>query len=313
MKRSFGSYLALRLGRAALTVWGVVTLVFLLIHVIPGDPIDAILGDQASAEDRRALRTALRLDQPLPAQYAAFLGDVLDGSLGHSFRARDRPVLALIAEVLPHTARLAACAMLLAIGLAIPLGVLAAARRGSGWDRGAMFFSMLGLAIPAIWLGPLLVLFFGVKLRVLPLPGDDPDAALSLVLPSLTIGTALTAVLARQTRAAMLEALGQQYVLAATARGIPRLRVLFDYGLRNALLPVLTVSAAQLSALLSGAVITEKIFERPGIGTLFLEAFFDRDIPVVQGCVLVIASAYVAINFALDLAYGAVDPRVRLS
>jgi peptide/nickel transport system permease protein len=309
---SFLAYLALRLARAALTVWGVVTLVFLLIHVIPGDPIDAILGDQASADDRRALRTALRLDQPLPAQYAAFLSDIADGTLGHSFRARERPVLALITDVLPHTARLSLCAMLLAIGLALPLGVLAAARHGSGWDRSAMLFSMLGLAIPGIWLGPLLVLVFGVKLRLLPLPGDDPETARSLILPAITIGTALTAILARQTRAAMLDALGQQYVLAATARGLSRVRVLLDYGLRNALLPVLTVSAAQLSALLSGAVITEKIFERPGIGTLFLEAFFDRDIPVVQGCVLVIATVYVAINFALDLAYGAVDPRVRL-
>lgn len=309
----WATYLALRIARAALTILGVVTLVFLLVHVLPGDPVEAILGDQASSEDRAALRSALRLDQPLLAQYTAFLSEVADGSLGHSFRSRDREVFGLIRDVLPHTARLAACAMLLALGLALPLGVLAAARRGSAWDRAASAVSMLGLAIPNIWLGPLLVLAFGVKLRLLPLPGDDPEAPLALVLPALTIGTALTAVLARQTRAAMIDTLSQQYVLAATARGVPRLSVLFDYGLRNALLPVLTVSAAQLSALLSGAVITEKIFERPGIGTLFLEAFLDRDIPVVQGCVLVIATLYVTINLALDLAYGMVDPRVRLS
>jgi peptide/nickel transport system permease protein len=306
-------YAALRIVRALVTVWGVVTLVFLLVHVIPGDPIDAILGDQASSEDRVALRKALRLDQPLAAQYAAFLGDTLDGSLGHSYRQRDREVSAMIAEVAPHTARLALAAMLIALGIALPLGILAAARRGSGWDRAASSLGMLGLAIPNIWLGPLLVLAFGVKLRILPLPGDDPTALLALVLPALTVGTALTAVLARQTRAAMIETLGQQYVLAATARGLPRLRVLLGYGLRNALLPVLTVSAAQLSGLLSGAVITEKIFERPGIGTLFLEAFFDRDIPVVQGCVLVIATVYVAVNLLLDIAYGLADPRVRLS
>jgi peptide/nickel transport system permease protein len=306
------AYAVLRISRAALTVWGVVTLVFLLVHIIPGDPIDAILGDQASHDDRVALRKALRLDQPLSAQYLAFMSDALDGSLGHSFRQRERPVSAMISDVLPHTARLAAASMLIALAIALPLGILAAARRGSGWDRAASSVGMLGLAIPNIWLGPLLVLGFGVKLRVLPLPGDDPTAPLALVLPALTVGTALTAVLTRQTRAAMIETLGQQYVLAATARGLSRMRVLLGYGLRNALLPVLTISAAQLSGLLSGAVITEKIFERPGIGTLFLEAFFDRDIPVVQGCVLVIATIYVAVNLLLDFAYGLADPRVRL-
>lgn len=316
MKRSlFGglAYAALRILRALVTVWGVVTLVFLLVHIIPGDPIDAILGDQASSDDRVALRKALRLDQPLVAQYLAFVGDTIDGTLGHSFRQRDREVSGLIKEALPHTARLALLSMLIALGIALPLGILAAARRGSNWDRAASAVGMLGLAIPNIWLGPLLVLAFSVKLRALPLPGDDPSAPLSLLLPSLTVGTALTAVLARQTRAAMIDTLGQQYVLAATARGLSRARVLLRYGLRNALLPVLTVSAAQLSALLSGAVITEKIFERPGIGTLFLEAFFDRDIPVVQGCVLVIAIAYVAVNLLLDIAYGLADPRVRFS
>lgn len=311
--RGVATYAALRILRALVTVWGVVTLVFLLVHLIPGDPVDAILGDQASAEDRTALRRALRLDQPLGAQYAAFVADTLDGSFGHSFRQRDREVSALIKTVAPHTARLALVAMVIALGTALPLGIVAASRRGSGWDRTASGLAMLGLAIPNIWLGPLLVLAFGVKLRILPLPGDDPSAPLGLVLPALTLGTALTAVLARQTRAAMIDTLGQPYVLAATARGLSRGTVLIGYGLRNALLPVLTVSAAQLSGLLSGAVITEKIFERPGIGTLFLDAFFDRDIPVIQGCVLVIASVYVVVNLLLDLAYGLADPRVRLS
>lgn len=305
-------YAALRILRALVTVWGVVTLVFLLVHVIPGDPIDAILGDQASAEDRTALRRALRLDQPLGAQYAAFVGDALDGTLGRSFRQRERAVSALIREVAPHTLRLALASMAIALATALPLGILAAARRGSGWDRGASALGMIGLAIPNIWLGPLLVLAFGVKLRLLPLPGDDPAAPIALILPALTVGTSLTAVLTRQTRAAMIETLSQPYVLAATARGLSRRAVLLGYGLRNALLPVLTVSAAQLSGLLSGAVITEKIFERPGIGTLFLDAFFDRDIPVVQGCVLVIATVYVTVNLALDIAYGLADPRVRL-
>lgn len=305
-------YLLIRLARAVATVWGVVTLVFLLVHLIPGDPLDAILGDQAAPEDRAALRSALRLDQPLSAQYLAFVGDVVSLELGHSFRARDRNVAALIGEVLPYTAALALASLMVALALALPLGVLAAVRRGSGWDKGASTLAMLGIAIPNIWLGPLLVLAFAVELRVLPLPGDDPTGVLPLVLPALTVGAALAAILTRQTRAALIEVLSEQYILAARARGVPPLPLLFKHALRNALLPVITVAAAQLGALLSGAVIAEKIFERPGLGTLFLEAFFDRDIPVVQGCVLVIAITYVAVNLLIDLLYGVIDPRVRL-
>jgi peptide/nickel transport system permease protein len=306
-------YLLLRSTRALATVAGVVTLVFLLIHLIPGDPVDAILGDQAAPEDRAALRSALRLDRPLIEQYLAFAGDLLDGSMGHSFRARGRPVAELVKAALPHTLVLAGASMLLAICLALPLGALAAVRRGTGWDRAASTLAILGIAIPHIWLGPLLVLAFGVTLRLVPLPGDDPTEPLALVLPALTIGSALIAILTRQTRAALIEVLGEQYITAARARGVSGFGVLFRHALRNALLPVMTVAAAQLGALLSGTVIAEKIFERPGLGTLFLEAFFDRDIPVVQGCVLIVAIIYVAINFAVDLLYGFVDPRVRLA
>jgi peptide/nickel transport system permease protein len=312
MGSGFSRYLLLRLGRAAATIWGVVTLVFLLVHLIPGDPIDAILGDQAAPEDRAALRRTLRLDQPLASQYAAFASDVVDGSLGHSFRAREHAVASLVWEALPYTAALAVAALALALAIALPLGALAAVRRGSAWDKCASTLAMLGIAIPNIWLGPLLVLAFGVELRLLPLPGDDPTRPLSMVLPTVTIGMALSAVLTRQTRAALIDVLGEQYILAARARGVSELSLLFKHALRNALLPVMTVAAAQLGALLSGAVIAEKIFERPGLGTLFLQAFFDRDIPVVQGCVLVIAVGYVSVNLLIDLLYGVVDPRVRL-
>jgi peptide/nickel transport system permease protein len=313
MSRGLLRYLLLRVLRATATVWGVVSLVFLLVHLIPGDPLDAILGDQAAPEDRAALRSALRLDQPLAAQYLAFAGDVLDGSLGHSFRQRDRPVASLVGEVLPYTAALALCSLLIAFALSLPLGVLAAVRHRSAWDKGASLLALIGVAIPNIWLGPLLVLGLAVELRALPLPGDDAGRPLALVLPALTVGAALTAVLTRQTRAALLEILSEQYVLAARARGVGPLRLLFHHALRNALLPIMTVAAAQLGALLSGTVIAEKIFERPGIGTLFLEAFFDRDIPVVQGCVLLVALSYVLLNLAVDLLYGVVDPRVRLA
>jgi peptide/nickel transport system permease protein len=306
-------YVAERIARAALTVFGVVTLVFLLVRLVPGDPIDAILGDQASPEDRAELRRALHLDRSFGEQYVAFVGDVANGSLGTSFRRRDTTVTTLISEVLPDTVVLALAALLVAWLLAVPLGSIAAARKGSAWDKSATTFAMLGIAIPNIWLGPLLILFFGVQLRWLPLPGDDEAGAVALILPAITIGTALAAVLTRQTRGSMVEVLSEQYILAARARGLSSWVVILKHGLRNALLPVMTVGAAQLGALLSGTVIAEKIFERRGLGTLFLEGFFDRDIPVVQGCVLVIAVIYVSVNLLVDLLYVVVDPRVRLS
>jgi peptide/nickel transport system permease protein len=197
--------------------------------------------------------------------------------------------------------------------LAIPLGVVAAARRDTRVDRAASLFALTGLALPTIWLGPLLVLCFAVELRWLPLPGDDRGGVLALILPALTVGTALAAALTRQTRAAMIEVLAQPYVAAARARGVSSGLVFFKHGLRNALMPVLTVAASQLGALLSGAVIAEKVFERPGLGTLFLEAFFARDIPVVQGVVLVVGLIYVLVNVLLDVTYAWVDPRVRLA
>lgn len=305
-------YLLARLLRGALTIFGIVTLVFLLVRLIPGDPVDAILGDQASPQDRAAMREALRLDRPVGAQYVAFLGDVADGSLGHSFRRRDRTVSSLIGGVIAPTLRLALASLAVAWAVAIPLGVGAAWRRGSGWDKAATSVAMLGLAIPNIWLGPLLILLFGVELRWLPLPGDDRAGAEALILPAFTVGTALAAILTRQTRGAMVQALTAQYALAARARGLSPLRVALKHALRNALLPVMTVGAAQLGAILSGTVVAEKIFERRGLGTLFLEAFFSRDIPVVQGCVLVIAVIYVGVNLLVDLLYLVVDPRVRL-
>ncbi len=306
-------YLGARGLRALLTVLGVVTLVFLLVRAVPGDPVDAILGDQASAGDRAALRTALHLDAPLLSQYALFVGDVANGTLGHSFRRSDETVSSLIAQVFPATLALALAAFVIAWLLALPLGSLAAMKRNSAWDTGARAVALFGLAVPSIWLGPLLILLFGVVLRVLPLPGDEDAGLRGLLLPALTIGAALSAVLTRQTRGAMIEVLSEQYILAARARGVSRVKVVFVHGLRNALLPVMTVGAAQLGAVLSGTVITEKIFEREGLGSLFLDAFFARDIPVVQGCVLVVALLYVGVNLAVDVAYGLVDPRVRLS
>lgn len=302
-----------RCARAALTTLGVVTLTFLLILAVPGDPVDAILGDQAAPEDRAAVRSALHLDEPVWQQYGRFLASVADGTLGHSFRHPARTVAGLVSEVLPHTLALALSSLVVAWLIAVPLGALAASRKGTLWDRLASLVALSGLALPTIWLGPLLILAFAVELRWLPLPGDDPTQVAALVLPAITLGSALAAVLTRQTRAAMLEVLRQPYVAAARARGLSSPEVLFKHALRNALLPVMTVGAAQLGALLSGAVIAEKIFERPGLGSLFLEGFFARDIPVVQGCVLTVGVVYVSVNLAVDLAYGMVDPRMRLA
>lgn len=306
-------YLTLRLGRAGLTALLVVSLVFVLIRAVPGDPVDAICGEQAAPEDRAAVRKALHLDAPLATQYADFWRDVFDLSLGHSFQQPALTVRERIVEALPSTLKLAAVALSFAWAFSIPLGVLSAARRGRTFDRLASLVALSGLALPTIWLGPLLILLFCVKLRVLPMPGDETRSAAALMLPALTVGLSLSASLTRQTRSAMLEVLAMPYVAAARARGLFGHVVLFKHALRNALLPVVTLGAAQLSALLSGAVIAEKVFERPGLGSLFLEAFFARDIPVVQGVVLFVGLLYVLINLLVDLVYTLIDPRVRLT
>ena len=248
-------YLTGRLARAGLTVVGLVTIVFLLVRLIPGDPVEAILGDQAGPEEKAELRRALDLDRPVGQQYLSFLGDVANGSLGHSFRQPDRSVSSMMSAVLPYTLVLALAAWLVAWAFAIPLGTLAASKAGSGWDRAASTLAVAGLAIPNIWLGPLLILAFGVQLRWLPLPGDDLGGPAALILPSLTVGTALAAVLTRQTRASMMEVLSQQYITAAKARGVSRSALLLRHALRNALLPVITIGAAQLGALLSLSLI----------------------------------------------------------
>ncbi len=305
-----GAYLAWRTLRALGTIAGVVTLVFALVRVVPGDPVDALLGEQASPEDRALMRARLHLDESLPTQYLRFLGDLADGSLGRSFRS-DATVASQIAAVAADTASLALAALLVAWFTAIPLGVLAARYRGRLPDRAASAIAVVGLAIPNIWLGPLLILLFGVQLRWLPLPGDDQAGAAALILPAVTLGTALAATLTRQIRGALAQQLHAPYAVAAKARGLRPLMVLRQ-AFRNAAFPVLTVGAAQLGALLSGTVVVETLFERRGLGTLFLDAFFARDYPTVAGCAVIIASIYVLVNLLVDLLYGVIDPRVRL-
>jgi peptide/nickel transport system permease protein len=303
------SFLIQRLAGALLVVLGVISIVFLLIHLIPGDPVEIMLGEAASAADREALRTALGLGQPLVTQFLHYLDGLLHLDLGTSLHSR-RPVIELLRERLPATLLLAAVTLCITLLLAVPLGVIAAVRRNSLWDTGAMSFSMLGVSIPNFWLGPLLILVFSLWLGWTPVSGREGFG--SVILPAVTLGTGLAAVLSRMVRSSMLEVLGEDYLRTARAKGLPTRRILLQHGLRNALLPVITLIGLQLGALLAGAVITETVFSWPGVGLLTIEAIQSRDYPVVQACVLLISVSYVFINLLTDIAYAWADPRIRL-
>jgi ABC-type dipeptide/oligopeptide/nickel transport system permease component len=300
--------LAGRLGAAALVVFGVCTLVFLLIHLVPGDPVEAMLGEGARPADRAALTAALGLDRPPVEQYLGYLGRLVRLDLGQSF-VYQRPVIGLLAERLPATLTLAAVALTLALAIAIPLGVLAACQRGRALDGAATGFSLLGSSIPNFWLGPLLIMVFSLWLGWTPVSGREGPA--SLVLPALTLGTSLAAILARMVRSSVLEVLGEDYIRTARAKGLSPAAVLWGHALRNAWLPVLTLVGLQLGGLLGGAVITETIFAWPGLGSLLVEAIQGRDYPVVQGCVLLVSLGYVLVNTGTDLIYAWIDPRIR--
>jgi peptide/nickel transport system permease protein len=290
------------------TVLGVLTLVFFLVHLIPGDPVEVMLGETASSADRVQLRADLGLDRPLGEQYARFLGGLAQADLGHSFFYR-KPVLAVIGAALPATALLATAALAVALLIALPVGILAAVRRNRLTDRLALVGSLVGVSMPNFWLGPLLIILFSFRLGWLPVSGRE--GAASLVLPALTLGTALSAILVRMTRASMLDVLGEDYLRTARAKGVGERAVIVRHALRNALLPVVTIVGLQFGALLSGAVITENVFAWPGVGTLLIQAISARDYPLVQGCVLVISLCYVAVNFLTDALYSIIDPRVR--
>jgi ABC-type dipeptide/oligopeptide/nickel transport system permease component len=290
------------------TLLGVATLVFFFIHLLPGDPVDVMLGEAASAADRVRLRAALGLDRPLLEQYAVFLLRAAHGDLGRSLRD-GTPVSVLIQGRLPATLLLAAAAGSMALALAIPLGTLSARHRGRWPDSAATGFALLGASLPNFFLGPLLVLLFSVWLGWLPVSGAD--SAGSLVLPAVTLGLGMSAILTRLVRAAMLDALSADYIRTARAKGLSERTVFLRHALRSALLPVATILGLQLGSLFGGAIITETIFAWPGVGRLTLQAIDSRDYPLVQGCVLVIACGYVAANLLTDLVYQRLDPRVR--
>jgi len=290
------------------TLLGVVTLVFAFLHLVPGDPVEIMLGESAAPADVAALRHDLGLDRPLPAQYARFLVRVAHGDLGQSIAFR-APVAAIIGDRYPATLELAGTAFLLALALAIPLGVLAAARAGSMLDRLTRITSLAGACLPSFWLGPLLILGFSIGLGWLPVSGRG--GLLHLVLPAVTLALGMIGVLVRLVRTSMLEALTEDYVRTARAKGTPDWRVVTVHALRNALMPVATVAGLQAGALLAGAILTETIFAWPGLGRLIVEAISARDYPLVQGCVLTIGVSYVSVNLVTDLFYQAIDPRLR--
>jgi peptide/nickel transport system permease protein len=287
---------------------GVSTLVFSLIHLIPGDPVQTMLGESASPRDVTEMRTRLGLDRPLLVQYGAFMKGAASGDLGRSLRT-NQPVAGEIAQRLPATLELAVAAMAVAIMIAIPLGILAAVNANTRVDHLATTAALLGISVPNFWLGPLLAIVFSIEFGWLPVSGRGTLA--HLILPALTLGAPLAAVLARMTRASVLEELRELYVLAARSRGVSRARAVIRHAFRNSLIPIVTIIGLQAGVVLTGAVVTETIFAWPGVGRYLIQSITARDYPAVQGCILFIAVTYVSVNLITDLAYGFLDPRIR--
>src|SRR5438309_10204110 len=301
-------YLSLRLLYTLPVVWLVVSLVFLLIHLVPGDPILQMLGESAPATDIQAARHQYGLDVPLGQQYIHYWKGVLHGDLGLSVRF-NQSVTSLIAQRYPYTLQLTIAVLIRAILLSVPAGVRSARRRDRWDDRLLSVVSLFGLSFPNFALGPLLILFFAINLGLLPVSGSGTFA--HLVLPAVTMGGALAAILTRMVRTSMLEELGQDYVRTAGAKGLSEGTVVYRHALRNAMIPVIIVLGLQFGALLAGAIVTETIFSWPGIGRLTIQAIGNRDYYLVQGCILAIGLTYVAVNFLTDLLYSVANPRIR--
>ena len=306
------------LTRLALTlpvVWLVVSLVFLLIHLVPGDPIQQMLGEGATPTDTAALRHQYFLDLPLPQQYLRYWAGVLHGDLGNSIRLHDT-VVHLIAARYPYTLALTLTALGLGLLLALPAGILAAVNRGRWLDQLLSVVSLFGLSVPGLALGPVLILVFSIRLGWLPISGANSGGSTSidwryLVLPSIAMGASLAAILTRMVRTAMLEELGQDYIRTARAKGLSERAVVCRHALPNALVPIITVVGLQFGALLAGAIVTETIFSWPGLGRLTVSAISNRDYALVQGCLLSIGLTYVLVNLLTDVVYRWVNPRMK--
>ena len=301
-------YVSLRLVFALPALWLIVTLVFLLVHIVPGDPVQQMLGEGARAGDLAQLRHALGLDVPISTQYKHYLAGVVRGDLGESFRFQ-QPVTRVILAHYPATLELAIVALLACAAIGIPAGLLAAARRGTSTDHAVGLFTLFGLSVPNFALGPVLILVFSVILGWLPVSGRGGPS--HLILPAITLGAALAAILTRMVRTSVIEELSSDYVRTAHAKGLSPSAVLFRHAFRNALIPILTILGLQFGTLLAGTVITETIFSWPGIGRLAVQAIDARDYPLLQGCILLIAFSYVVVNLLTDVICALVDPRVR--
>lgn len=301
-------YIATRLLYMVPVLWLVVSVVFLLIHLVPGDPIQQMLGEDATGIDLQATRHAYGFDLPLRQQYVNYWKGVLHGDLGRSLRF-DEPVSKVVLERYPWTLQLTIASMIVALLISIPAGVRSARRRNRWDDRLLSFVSLWGLSFPNFALGPILILFFAIKLGLLPVSGSGSVA--HLILPAITMGGSLAAILTRMVRTAMLEELAQDYIRTARAKGLSENVVVYKHALRNALVPVLTVIGLQFGALLAGAIVTETIFSWPGIGRLTISAINNRDYYLVQGCILMIGLTYVVVNFMTDALYSLANPRIR--
>jgi ABC-type dipeptide/oligopeptide/nickel transport system permease component len=289
-------------------LWLVVSVVFLLIHLVPGDPIQQMLGEGAASADLEAARHAYGLDVPVGQQYVNYWKGVLHGNLGQSIRF-NQDVGGVIAQRYPATIVLTIASLIVAVIISVPAGVRSARRRNRWDDRLLSFVSLFGLSFPNFALGPVLILLFAIRLGWLPVSGSGSIA--HIVLPAVTMGGALAAILTRMVRTAMLEELSQDYVRTARAKGLPERTVVYKHALRNAMVPVVTVLGLQFGALLAGAIVTETIFSWPGIGRLTITAIQNRDYYLVEGCILAIGLTYIAVNFFTDLLYSALNPRIR--
>jgi peptide/nickel transport system permease protein len=309
------AYLIRRLLYSIVVVAGVATIAFALLHFIPGDPVDAILGVESTPAAREALRHDLGLDRPLLTQYVAWWGEVLRGDLGESVMT-GQSVSQLIRQRLPTTIPLAVLSMSIALAIAVPAGILSAVKRNTWVDGLVSMIAFAGLSLPGFWLGALLILGFSVHWRIFPPGGyvsvfQDPiDGLRHLVLPAIALGTTFAAVLTRMIRSSLLEVLGKDYIRTARAKGQIERRILIRHALRNALIPAVTIIGVQAGFLLSGALVIEQIFSLPGIGRLTVQAVFDRDFPLLQGCIIVIALIFVVANLITDLIYVYLDPRI---
>lgn len=302
-------YVAKRFLRLILTLFIISTIVFFVVRVIPGDPALIIGGVDASPSDIQAIRAKLGTDQPVATQYVQFLWGVLHLDFGRSMIS-DEPVISLILQRFPLTLTLAVLGLLIGLLIAIPLGVLSAVKRWSGWDYVGLIFSQIGMAVPSFWLGILLLLLLAVKFPLFPLFGGDSFAG--LVLPSLSLGIVQAAIILRYTRASMIEELSKEYIIAAKAKGLPESVIRYKHALKNALLPIITIAGIEFGYMLGGAIIVEQVFSLPGLGRLFLYAIYQRDFPLVQGGVVFIAIIFSLVNFVADILYSIVNPKIRL-